>query len=289
MKEHTTSHNNKEIEVTESYKEEGALTLETLEVASHEATSNESHAKHAHHHKGFVLTTPLAIIIAAVIIAGGLMGYGLITSGGSSSSSANNPVTKILKDLKLNKKTFTACVVNGDMAPTVTASLQDGSQAGVQGTPSTFIIKEQDGVQYVVAMVDGARPEEFFKQAIDQALNTTSVAKLEKFKGKPVDANDLVESNGPTKVYVVEYSDAECPYCISLHTTMKKIRTDYAGKITFVYRHYPLPFHQHAQKEAEMISCAGKLGGSKAYYGFIDSAFDYKLKSNIGFMTLDAQ
>ena len=29
-----------------------------------------------------------------------------------------------------------------------------------------------------------------------------------------------------------------------------------------------------------MISCVGKLGGSKAYYPFIDAIFDYKINNN---------
>lgn len=238
--------------------------------------------------KSFILTTPIAILLGAVIISFGLMGYGLIINN-NSSQKITNPLPKILKNIAIKEKAFTTCVNSGETASSVSASTQDGAQAGVNGTPSTFIIKEKDGTQYVVANISGAQSEEFFKQAIDNALTLTTVDKLPRFKGKPVVNSDLQEVTSPTDVYVIEYSDAECPFCISLHDTMKKIRTDYNGKISFVYRNFPLSFHLHAQKEAEMIACAGKLGGAKAMYGYIDGTFDYKVKSNIGYMTLDSQ
>ncbi len=238
--------------------------------------------------KNFTLTTPVAILLGAVIISFGLMGYGLITSNNSSQGLVNNPLPKILKNAGLKEKAFTACVNSGEMASAVSNSTQDGVKAGVNGTPSTFILREENGVQYVVANISGAQSQNVFKQAIDNALSLTSVTKLSPFKGNPITVNDLQEVSTPSKVYVVEYSDAECPFCIGLHNTMKEIRTDYTGKISFVYRNFPLTsIHQHAQKEAEMIACAGKLGGAKALYGYIDGTFDYKVKNNIGFMTLN--
>ena len=128
-----------------------------------------------------------------------------------------------------------------------------------------------------------------FRGAIEQAINLTDVKKLNKFTGRAIDKNDLQEVTNPTKVYVIEYSDAECPFCTRLHPTLKKIRTDYAGKISFVYRNFPLvQIHQHAQKEAEMISCIGKLGGTKAYYPFIDAIFDYKIQNNAPYIPYTA-
>lgn len=266
-------------EAVENFKEEGVITLETIKIVNNEENELESHKKH--HKKGFTLTTPIAIIFAAIIIAGGLMGYGFITTNGGSNSSASDPLPAILKSVKVNKKEFIKCVDSGERAQIVTDSINDGVKAGVNGTPSTFILREEAGVFYVVNNISGAQDELIFRQSIEQATNLTDFKKLQKFNGKIIDQTELQEVTNPTKVYVVEYSDAECPFCTRLHPTMKKIRTDYAGKISFVYRNFPLTqIHQHAQKEAEMFSCVGKLGGAKAYYPFIDAIFDYKIKNN---------
>jgi protein-disulfide isomerase len=103
---------------------------------------------------------------------------------------------------------------------------------------------------------------------------------LDSFTGKAIDTSDYVEGISK-KVFVVEYSDTECPYCVQFHTAMKQIRNDYAGKIGFVYRLFPLTqIHPHAQKEAEALACAGKLGGKDAYFGLMTAMFDYKTLNN---------
>ncbi len=267
---------NKEPEVIENYKEEGILTVETLDIASSDATST-SHKKHGG--KKFTLTTPVAIIIASIIIALGLMGYGAIVQGGGSSTPSNMfkgrtidstdyiygkenskvivveyadpecyyciqlsptiktihekykdkvafvyrhfPLTQIhphafdesraiacvgniggvekfysyigsLFDYKLKNKTielkptgkedlaksvgvdmnsFNECMKTKQTEKIVGDSINDGIAAGVQGTPSTFVlVKTRKGYE-VVSMIDGARGEEFFSAAIEEALS----------------------------------------------------------------------------------------------------------------------
>jgi protein-disulfide isomerase len=98
------------------------------------------------------------------------------------------------------------------------------------------------------------------------------------FQGHTIDATDYVEGDTKSKVVVVEYSDPECPYCIQLHPTMKKLRTDYGDKVAFVYRTFPLTqIHPHAFDESRAITCAGVTGGTKGFYAYIDAIFGYKL------------
>ncbi|GEM_PF-2840373 len=100
------------------------------------------------------------------------------------------------------------------------------------------------------------------------------------FNGKVIDDKDYLEGVSK-KVFLVEYSDTECPYCVSFHNTVKQIRSEYEGKIGFVYRTFPLTqIHPHAQKEAEALMCAGKLGGAKGYNGLMTAMFDYKVTNN---------
>lgn len=268
-------HNN-EPEIVENYKEEGVLTVETLDIASHDATSTH-HKKH--NRKGFVLTTPVAIIIGAIIISGGLMGYGAIMQGGGTSAPtlafkgrpidstdyvAGNEKSKIIvveysdpecpfciqlsptikqlkdeygdkiaftfryfpltqihknavdesraiacagvvggkekyyeyidaffgykmskqttqlpktgkediaKSVGLNMSEFANCMSTRQTEKTILDSIDDGVVAGVQGTPSTFILLKTRKGYDVITMVDGARPYEFFKAALDEALS----------------------------------------------------------------------------------------------------------------------
>lgn len=97
------------------------------------------------------------------------------------------------------------------------------------------------------------------------------------FTGKPLDDTDHIEGDVKSDVLVVEYSDPECPYCITLHPTMKQVHSNYGDKVAFVYRHFPLTqIHPHAYDESKAIACAATLGGTKKFYEYIDALYGYK-------------
>ncbi|MEM9291500.1 MAG: thioredoxin domain-containing protein [Acidobacteriota bacterium] len=58
-------------------------------------------------------------------------------------------------------------------------------------------------------------------------------------------------------VTIVEFSDFECPYCSRVVPTLKQVEENYGDKVRFVFRQFPLDFHQQAQKAAEAALCAG--------------------------------
>jgi protein-disulfide isomerase len=100
----------------------------------------------------------------------------------------------------------------------------------------------------------------------------------ELFKGRMIDQTDLATGNTNSKVVVLEYLDTECYYCGQLFPTMSKIREEYAGKVTFVYRYFPLTeIHPHAFDEARAVYCVGKSLGAKKREDYINELFTYKL------------
>ena len=72
--------------------------------------------------------------------------------------------------------------------------------------------------------------------------------------------DDPVKGNPDATVTIVEFSDFQCPFCKRFHPTARKIVETYQGKVNWVYRHFPLNFHNPgAQKEAEASECANAL------------------------------
>jgi protein-disulfide isomerase len=75
-----------------------------------------------------------------------------------------------------------------------------------------------------------------------------------------------VATTGPTKgpatapVTIVEFSDFQCPFCGRLTPELKQVEEKYGDKVRIVFRQYPLPFHQYAQKAAEASLCAADQG-----------------------------
>lgn len=60
---------------------------------------------------------------------------------------------------------------------------------------------------------------------------------------------------------LVEFSDYECPFCARFNAeVLKQVKREYidAGLLRFVYKDFPLPFHQNAMKASMAARCAGE-------------------------------
>lgn len=62
------------------------------------------------------------------------------------------------------------------------------------------------------------------------------------------------------KVTVVEFLDFECPACGAAYPGVERLRAEYAGKITYVVRHFPLEMHPNAQAASLAAQAAGNQG-----------------------------
>ena len=64
------------------------------------------------------------------------------------------------------------------------------------------------------------------------------------------------DENKTARVFVLEYSDFQCPFCKRVQKTLQKIRNKYPHAVQFGYRHFPLPFHEAAKSFAQAVECA---------------------------------
>ena len=72
-----------------------------------------------------------------------------------------------------------------------------------------------------------------------------------------------IAGDSTAKVWLVEVSDFQCPFCARFHDeTYKEIQRDYVatGRIRLAYVNFPLPMHEHAWPAAEAALCAGAQG-----------------------------
>jgi protein-disulfide isomerase len=67
-------------------------------------------------------------------------------------------------------------------------------------------------------------------------------------------------------ITIIEFADYQCPYCHQMEPTLASIREQYGDRIRFVYKDFPLPMHQYAEKAAEAALCAGQQGQYWAYH-----------------------
>jgi len=158
--------------------------------------------------------------------------------------------------------------------------------------PSETMASEEELAQRIKAEVlEELRGSELLQQEIDagieryvqrqQAAQARVPDQLAEKNIRPVSAKrDHIFGNPDAEISLVEYSDFECPFCKRFHATPKRIVEAYGGRVNWVYRHFPLDFHNPlAQKEAEASECAAELGGNDAFWKYSDLIYA-RTKSN---------
>lgn len=97
-------------------------------------------------------------------------------------------------------------------------------------------------------------------------------------------SGDHIFGNPDAVISLIEYSDFECPYCKRFHPTARDVVESYDGKVNWVYRHFPLAFHNPgAQKQAEASECANELGGNEAFWEYTDLIYERTTSNGTGF------
>jgi protein-disulfide isomerase len=114
-----------------------------------------------------------------------------------------------------------------------------------------------------------AQIKQYLEQQNQQKSQTDFYAQLQdkysvEYKLEPIRVE--VAATGPAKgpenapITIVEFSDFQCPFCSRVNPTLAQVREKYGDKVRIVFRQYPLPFHQQAQKAAEASLCAHEQG-----------------------------
>ncbi len=83
-----------------------------------------------------------------------------------------------------------------------------------------------------------------------------------------VPAGSHLKGNSEAAVYLVEFSDFQCPACGEFAPTVKMLTDKYPDRLLFVYRHFPLPSHAFARPAAyaaEAAALQGKFWEAEAY------------------------
>lgn len=206
------------------------------------------------------------VISIAILMQGGIIKINKYTQGAATASpqpqvaqpqpqvaKTEADIVKSLKSyaqkLALDQNKFNACLDEGSKASLVKADLDDGTKAGVNGTPAFFINGR---------LISGAVPFDQFKTVIDEELGGSAPASTQRVT---VGTGDLPAlGNDNAKVTLIEFSDYQCPFCERHFTqTESQLKKEYidTGKVKLYYRDFPLSqIHSGAQKGAEAARCA---------------------------------
>ena len=74
-------------------------------------------------------------------------------------------------------------------------------------------------------------------------------------------------------VTIVQFSDFECPFCARVVPTIERLLERYPAELRVVFRHFPLPFHRHAEPAAAAAIEVRRQLGDEAFWKFHDRLF----------------
>ena len=75
-----------------------------------------------------------------------------------------------------------------------------------------------------------------------------------------VPASAHTKGNVEAKIYLVEFSDYQCPACLAAKPVVDAIIKQYQDQLLFSYRNFPLDQHPFGQKAAQAAEAAGAQG-----------------------------
>ncbi|GAB3562460.1 thioredoxin domain-containing protein [Amycolatopsis endophytica] len=92
------------------------------------------------------------------------------------------------------------------------------------------------------------------------------------------DSNTLTQA-ADGRVTVVEFLDYQCPACAGYYASVtRKLEQDYAGRITFVTRNFPLEMHPLAVQAAQAAEAAALQGRYREmYHALYDNYQDWAI------------
>ncbi len=86
------------------------------------------------------------------------------------------------------------------------------------------------------------------------------IARKDGLMSLPLDQTDNTKGAISPKLTFVEYSDFQCPACGAVYPMLEEMFAEYKDRISFTYRHFPLPQHKNALSAAYASEAAGKQG-----------------------------
>jgi protein-disulfide isomerase len=166
-----------------------------------------------------------------------------------------------------------ATLTRNEIDAKVSAPTEVEVAAWYQANPSRVQGAALDKVEGPIkAFLVQERTQTARKQYLDGLKARTAVTiMLEPPRLKVADAGRPSRGPARAQVEIIEFSDFQCPFCLSAHPTVARVLNTYGDRVRFVYRHYPLPNHPNAWPAAEAAACAGEQG---KFWEYHDRLFD---------------
>jgi protein-disulfide isomerase len=231
---------------------------------------------------------PAAVLARVALEKKGVDGFWQAHDAILESASEVDPakLETIAKQLGISSKDIEKALEDGRYQPLFDAGEELADGLGARGTPTSFVngyrVAGALPFERFVAVVDAqlARAKAMVDAGQARATLYQAIAKAGKeAKGQerkqvdaPTDENPS-KGNADAKVTVQIFSDFQCPYCSRVSPTLDQVEKKFAGRVRFVWRNLPLPFHANAPLAAEAAQEVFAQKGATGFWKYHDLLF----------------
>ena len=213
---------------------------------------------------------------------------GTVKTDNSANNNGKTDVMALAEKYSLNKDEFSNCLYSDEISTRLTGEEASGGNIGITGTPGVVLYNQKTGKGI---LLPGAYPLEDVVGSADALRAGTQNSYIETLNKKyqsqgfesgialvgsdvvaPVTEADYITGNREAEIFLIEYSDYECPYCQKFGATAKSAVNGSDGKIAWVYRQ--LVVHPTAEIKSRAALCAGKMGGNDIFWKFTEEFFN---------------
>ena len=133
------------------------------------------------------------------------------------------------------------------------------------------------GVALVIAFGGngaGMGTEKMPKDTFSLKPTETQVEEAPSLTFSPTDMEEHIFGDRNADVFLVEYSDIDCPFCRKFHPVMQQLMAEYGTKVAWVYRQFPLEsLHPNAFIKAKATECVASIAGNDAFWTYLNTLF----------------
>lgn len=123
-------------------------------------------------------------------------------------------------------------------------------------------------VAIALASGGGSDPEPAVGETAGELQSSTPAPAASTPAAQVVRASDprRLGPKGSSGVTFTEFLDFECESCRAAYPVVEELRRQYAGKVTFVLRYFPIESHRNAMNAATAVEAAHQQGKLEAMY-----------------------
>jgi protein-disulfide isomerase len=195
----------------------------------------------------------------------------------------------LAREVGLDHDTFARHYAGASAARKVAADIALAERLGESGTPAFRIngarvlgaqpysefagVIDAELAQASALRDQGRTPAEIYALRVASNLAAEPVRTAKRPSSEPAETYQVVPIEGsPTLgaadalVTIVEFTEYQCPFCKHAAPTLEQLRKHYGRELRLVFKHNPLPFHEHAENAAILALEARKQRGDAAFW-----------------------